>query len=117
LKPPPKPPRGRLPKTPGRPGGSVSDRLQELSGRSYDVYQDRFLARVRGSIRKVMGERKGLFFNLPENAEDLIYHFLKDHYADPYMNWEESEERKTLEKLGFSLESLIPIIDECYRRL
>jgi hypothetical protein len=100
-----------------KPGGSVSDRLRELSGRSYDVYQDRFLARVRGAIRKIMGSGKGLFFTLPEAAEDLIYNFLKSHYADPYMNWEKSQERKALEGLGFALDSLIPIIDECYRRL
>ena len=100
-----------------KPGGSVSDRLRELSGRSYDVYQDRFLVRVRGAIRKIMGAGKGLFFTLPEAAEDLIYNFLKSHYADPYMNWEKSQEKKALEGLGFALDSLIPIIDECYRRL
>jgi hypothetical protein len=100
-----------------KPRGSVSDRLRELSGRSYDVYQDRFLARARGAIRKFMSSRKGLFFNLPEAAEDLIYNFLKNHYADPYMNWEKSQEKKTLEDLGFPLDSLTPIIDECYRRL
>jgi hypothetical protein len=100
-----------------KPGGSVSDRLRELSGRSYDVYQDRFLAHARGAIRKFMNSRKGLFFNLPEAAEDLIYNFLKNHYADPYMNWEKSQEKKTLEDLGFPLDSLTPIIDECYRRL
>lgn len=100
-----------------KPGGSVADRLRELSGRSYDVYQDRFLARARGAIRKIMGSGKGLFFTLPEAAEDLIYNFLKSHYADPYMNWEKSQEKKALEGLGFALDSLIPIIDECYRRL
>jgi hypothetical protein len=81
------------------------------------VYQDRFLARARGAIRKIMGSGKGLFFTLPQVAEDLIYNFLKNHYADPYMNWEKSQEKKTLEGLGFTLDSLIPIIDECYRRL
>ncbi|MDR2630663.1 MAG: hypothetical protein LBC60_07055 [Spirochaetaceae bacterium] len=100
-----------------KPGGSVSDRLRELSGRSYDVYQDRFLSRARGAIRKVMGSGKRLFFTLPGAAEDLIYNFLKNHYSDPYMNWEESQEKKALEELGFTLDSLLPIIDECYRRL
>jgi hypothetical protein len=96
---------------------SVSDRLQELSGRSYDLYRERFLSHVRPSIRKVLGAGKGLFFNLPEDAEDLIFDFLRDHYSDPYMNWAESEERKTLAELGFEIESLYPIIDECYHRL
>jgi hypothetical protein len=101
----------------GKAGGSVSDRLRELSGRSYDVYQTRFLDQARGAIRKILGSKKRLFFTLPEAAEDLVYNFLKNHYSDPYMNWDESQEKKDLEDLGFPLDSLIPIIDECYRRL
>jgi hypothetical protein len=113
-----KAPSSRRPSGPSnKPSGSVSDRLRELSGRSYDVYQDRFLSRVRGAIRKVMGSGKRLFFTLPGAAEDLVYNFLKNHYSDPYMNWEESEEKKALEALGFTLDSVLPIIDECYHRL
>jgi hypothetical protein len=97
--------------------GSVSDRLKGLSGRSYDVYQDRFFTHARSAIRKVLGAGKGLFFTIPEKAEDLVYNFFKDHYADPYMNWAESAEKITLEELGFQLESLDPIIDECYKML
>jgi hypothetical protein len=97
--------------------GSVSHRLQELSGRSYDVYQDRFLAHSRQAIRKVLGADRGLFFNVPAQAEDLLFNFLKDHYSDPYMNWETSEERKTLSAMGFELKSIMPIIDECYNML
>ncbi len=104
-------------KTMEKPSGSVSDRLQKLSGRSYDVYQERFLAKVRGAIRKVLGAGKGLFYVIPEDVEDLLYNFLRDHYSDPYMNWESSEEKKQLEQKGFSLNSLDPIIDECYKRL
>jgi hypothetical protein len=100
-----------------RPGGSVADRLRILSGRSYDLYQERFLAKARLVIRKTLSAGRGLFFSPPEEAEDLIYDFLRDHYADPYMNWEESAERKTLRDLGFELESLVPVIDECYKRL
>jgi hypothetical protein len=73
--------------------GSVSDRLKKLSGRSYDVYEDRFLAKARNAIRKVLGTGRGLFFNLPEEAEDLVYNFLRDHYADPYLDWEDSADR------------------------
>jgi hypothetical protein len=97
--------------------GSVSDRLKELSGRSYDVYQDRFLAKARNAIRRVLGTGKGLFFNLPEEAEDLVYNYLREHYSDPYMDWEDSAERKNLMSLGFDLSSLYPVIDECYRML
>jgi hypothetical protein len=101
----------------GTGGGSVSNRLRELSGRSYDLYQDRFLANVRPAIRKVLGGGRGLFFKIPEEAENLIYGFLKDHYSDPFMDWAGSGERKTLGEMGFDLPSLNPVIDECYGRL
>ncbi|MDR2663105.1 MAG: hypothetical protein LBC31_08930 [Treponema sp.] len=97
--------------------GSVSDRLKQLSGRSYDVYEDRFLSKARTVIRKVLGTGRGLFFNLPEEAEDLIYNFLRDHYSDPYMDWEDSAERRNLASMGFELPSLNPVIDECYKLL
>jgi hypothetical protein len=98
-------------------GSSVSDRLRQLSGRSYDLYQDRFLTHVRQAIRKVLSSGRGIFFTLGEDAEDLVYNFLEAHYSDPYMNWAESAERKELAALGFELESLNSIIDECYKRL
>ena len=113
----PAPAPGGLPAPGEDAGGSVSNRLRELSGRSYDLYQDRFLATVRPAIRKVLGEGRGLFFRIPEDAENLIYDFLKDHYSDPFMDWAGSGERKTLEALGFGLPSLNPVIDECYGRL
>lgn len=94
---------------------SVSERLMHLSGRSYDVYQDLFLAHVRQAIRRVLGKGRGLFFSLPQEAEDLVYEYLKRNYNNPYMNWEQSQERKQLEALGFQLSALETIIDECYR--
>ncbi|GHV85683.1 hypothetical protein AGMMS50230_12910 [Spirochaetia bacterium] len=117
--PPPARPKQRVfnNKTLGKAKGSVSDRLKELSGRSYDVYEDRFLAKARNAIRKTLGTGKGLFFNLPEEAEDLVYNFLRDHYSDPYMDWEDSADRKNLLTMGFDLPSLHPVIDECYRTL
>ncbi|MDR1307929.1 MAG: hypothetical protein LBK74_10205 [Treponema sp.] len=105
------------PKTLEKAKGSVSDRLKQLSGRSYDVYEDRFLSKARTVIRKVLGIGRGLFFNLPEEAEDLIYNFLRDHYSDPYMDWEDSAERRSLASMGFELSSLNPVIDECYKLL
>ncbi|MCL1814320.1 MAG: hypothetical protein FWG27_00640 [Treponema sp.] len=104
-------------KTLSKAKGSVADRLRQLSGRSYDVYQDRFLAKARTSIRKVLGTGKGLFFTLPEEAEDLVYNFLRDHYSDPYMDWEDSADRKNLLTMGFDLSSIHPVIDECYKTL
>jgi hypothetical protein len=90
-----------------------------VSGRSYDLYQDRFLAKARPAIRKVLGagRGRGIFSSLPEKAENLVYQFLESHYSDPYMNWAESGERGELAELGFDLESLFPVIDECYRML
>jgi hypothetical protein len=103
---------------PPRPaGGSVSDRLQKLSGRGYDLYQDRFLAHIRPAIRKILGAGRGIFFTPPEKAEDTVYRYLRDHYADPYMNWPESEERRQLAEQGFDLPSLDPVIDECFRKI
>jgi hypothetical protein len=116
--PPPKPRKQRVFSTSlEKARGSVSDRLKELSGRSYDVYQDRFLAKARNAIRKVLEAGKGLFFNLPEEAEDLVFGFLRDNYSNPYMNWEDSAERKNLLSMGFDLPSIVPVIDECYRNL
>jgi hypothetical protein len=97
--------------------GSVSDRLRELSGRSYDLYRERFMAKARPAIRNILGVGRGLFFNIPEKAENLVYNFLESHYSDPYMNWAESEKRTELADMGFELESLVPVIDECYRIL
>ncbi|MDR1903353.1 MAG: hypothetical protein LBQ88_13875 [Treponema sp.] len=98
-------------------GGSVADRLRELSGRSYDIYQDRFLANAMSAIRKVLGAKKGIFFTLPERVETLIFTFFKEHYSDPYMNWAESRERAEAASLGFDVPSLDPIISECFKKL
>ncbi|MDR0600016.1 MAG: hypothetical protein LBG84_08050 [Treponema sp.] len=108
---------GPVTKPPVKAAGSVSDRLRELSGRSYDLYQERFLAKARPAIRKVFAAKKGLLFNLPEEAENLVYAFLKDHYSDPFMDWENSGEKKKLLSMGFDLPSLNLVIDECYRAL
>ncbi|MDR2094511.1 MAG: hypothetical protein LBP76_03205 [Treponema sp.] len=106
-----------LPKPEIKAGGSVADRLRELSGRSYDIYQDRFLANALSAIRKVLGAKKGIFFTLPERVETLIFTFFKEHYSDPYMNWAESRERAEAASLGFDIPSLDPIIRECFRKL
>lgn len=96
---------------------SVADKLKKLSGRSYDVYQDLFLAKVRPAIRKTLGKGKGLFFSVPEEAENLLYEFMKTHYSDTYMDWESSRERKELEKMGFELSSLDQLIEEAYKAM
>ncbi|MBL8965616.1 MAG: hypothetical protein JNG85_01335 [Spirochaetaceae bacterium] len=101
--------------------GSVSDRIRKLSGKAYDVYKEIFLARVRDAIhRRLLEGRRGArrFFDSGANeAEDLIYAYLAAHYDDPYMEWEGSEERRSVEALGFDLPSLDPIIEAWYRKL
>lgn len=103
------------------PTGSVSDRLRRLSGRSYDVFQDRFLAKARSAVRSVLASHKrgprALFASVPLEAENLVFNFLKEHYDDPYMDWEGSDERKQLSEHGFDLDSLEPVIANCYQRL
>jgi hypothetical protein len=47
----------------------------------------------------------------------MVYNFLRDHYSDPYMDWEASADRKNLLDMGFDLPSINPVIDECYRSL
>jgi hypothetical protein len=116
-KPPSRAPKSSAPPPPSPAEGSVSDRLQKLSGRDYDLYQDRFFAQARPAIRKVLGAGRGLFFALPEEAEDLVYFYLRDHYADPYMNWAESEACRRLAGQGFRLPSLNPVIDECFKKI
>lgn len=103
------------------PKGSVSDRLRKLSGKSYDVFRDRFFAHGRAAIRAVLGGakagKKALFASVPQEAENLVYDFLRDHYADPYMDWESSGERRSLASVGYELASIDPVIEECYRRI
>jgi hypothetical protein len=105
------------PRTEPKAGGSVADKLRELSGRSYDIYHDRFLDNAVSAIRKVLSYKRGIFFTLPERVETVIYKFLKDHYSDPYMNWADSSERTELAGLGFDIPSLDPIIRECFKTL
>ena len=73
------------------------------------------------AIRSVLASRKrgprALFATIPLEAENLVYDFLKEHYDDPYMDWEGSEERKRLADHGFDLESADPVIADCYKRL
>ncbi|MCX7025148.1 MAG: hypothetical protein NT080_11070 [Spirochaetes bacterium] len=101
--------------------GSVSDRIKKLSGRSYDVYRELFLARVRESIRKHLssgnGNGKSSSPDSALKAEDLIFEFLERNYANPYMDWEDSDERARLGALGFGILAIDPVIEHCYRRL
>ena len=103
------------------PSGSVSDRIRRISGKAYDVYRQIFLEGVRDDIRRHLLANRTRSFRLFDDstnaAEDLVYHFMAAHYADPFMDWEGSEERSRAEALGFALPSLDPIIEAWFRRL
>jgi hypothetical protein len=101
--------------------GSISDSIRKLSGRTYDVYKVIFLERVRDHIRKaLLANQKrshGLFDTAANDAEDQVFGFIAAHYDDPFMDWEHSAERELVESLGFSMPSLSPLIEACFRRL
>jgi hypothetical protein len=101
--------------------GSVSDIIKEISGRTYDVYHDIFLERVRPSIRLVLSENQtrahGLFDTGLNAAEEIVHAFMTANYDNPFMSWEGSEEQKRIEADGYVLPSLLPIISDCYRKL
>jgi hypothetical protein len=101
--------------------GSVSDRIRKISGKAYDVYREIFLEKVRGDIHRTLLASRTRAFRLfdesANEAEDIIFAFMEAHYADPFMNWEGSDERARVEALGFALPSLDPIIEAWFRKL
>ena len=101
--------------------GSISDSIRKLSGKTYDVYKEIFLEKVRDHIRRELlasqTRRHGIFDTAANEAENHIYGFITDHYDDPFMDWERSAERAAVETLGFSMGSLEPIIENCFKRL
>jgi len=118
LRKPPAPP-PPLPELKG--SGSVSDKIRALSGKAYDVYHEIFLQKVRDHIRRELlahpSRQHGLFDSSANDAEDQIFGFFEAHYDDPFMNWEASAERAAVEALGYSIPSLDPIIESCFKRL
>jgi hypothetical protein len=101
--------------------GSVSDIIKRLSGRTYDVYHDIFLASVRPSIRAELVANRtkshGLFDDSMNRAEELVYHFIETNYDNAYMDWAGSTQRAELAGLGYQIAKLEPLIEHCYRRL
>lgn len=101
--------------------GSVSDQIKRLSGRAYDVYRDLFMARLRASIREHLAKNRtkaGSLFNDNYNqAENLVYGFIDKNYYNAYMDWTGGEEYQQLERLGFRLTSLEPLVEHCFRRI
>lgn len=95
---------------------SITDIIKKMTGKTYTVYKDLFFQDIRPSIRAVLasaaGKKEGLFSTSKQNqAEELVYGYLFDHYSDPYQNWTNSEERKRIEIIGYPLSSIEPIIE------
>jgi hypothetical protein len=101
--------------------GSISDSIRALSGRTYDVHKERFIEKVSDHIHRALlasqTRSHGLFDTAANDAEDQVFGFIKAHYDDPFMDWEHSAEREVVEALGFSMPSLQPIIESCFRKL
>jgi len=103
-----------LPRAPVFIPNSISDMIRKQTGKTYTVYKELFFRGIRPSIRIVLAAsltKKGsLFGNKQNEAEEIIHKFLYEHYNDPYQNWKDSEERKKVEELGYSMPELEPII-------
>jgi hypothetical protein len=101
--------------------GSISDEIRKLSGKSYDVYREIFLEKVRDHIHRALLANQtrshGLFDTAANEAEDQVFGFVSAHYDDPFMDWESSAERVAVETLGFSMPSLRPVIETCFRSI
>lgn len=94
---------------------SISDMIRKLTGKTYTVYKELFFKNIRPAIRIVLAsstDKKGSIFNNTQNdAEELIYGFLFTHYNNPYQNWTKSPEYNQIEKMGYSIPEIEPIID------
>ncbi len=114
---------GKKPVTPQAPkfiANSVADIIRKMTGKTYTVYKELFFRSVRPSIRTVLAasssRKNDLFGNRQNDAEDLVYHFLFEHYNDPYQNWKESPSKEQVEALGYTLPTIEPIIENWIRK-
>ncbi len=98
---------------------SIADLIRKETGKSYTVYKDLFFKGIRPSIRDVLvgsGKRATIFSSRQNEAEEIIYNFMFEQYNNPYQNWGESEERGMVERLGYAVPMLEPIIAHWIKR-
>jgi hypothetical protein len=109
-----------IPPAPKFVANSVADIIRKMTGKTYTVYKELFFRSVRPSIRTVLASssarKNDLFGNRQNDAEDLVYHFLFEHYNDPYQNWKESNTKKQVESLGYTMPTIEPIIENWIRK-
>ena len=93
---------------------SISEIIKRMSGARYKIYKGLFFENIRPSIRREIEakavQKVSTFGNEQNTAENLIYGFFEENYDNPYQNWQASEERKEILKLGFDVTALEPII-------
>lgn len=103
-----------VPQSPVFVPNSIADIIRKMTGKTYTVYKELFFKGVRSSIRAVLGmssdKKSSLFGNRQNDAEEIIYNFLFEHYNDPYQNWKDSGDRKKVEDLGYAIPALEPIV-------
>ncbi len=103
-----------LPQAPAFIPNSIADIIKKMTGKTYTVYKELFFRSIRPSIRTILASslvKKGtLFANRQNDAEELVFTFLFDHYNDPYQKWKESAEYKRLSEIGYRVPELEPII-------
>jgi hypothetical protein len=103
-----------VPATPAFVPNSIADIIRKMTGKTYTVYKELFFKGIRPSIRTTLSasstKRGNIFDNKQNDAEELVYRFLFDHYSDPYQNWKDSAEKTKVEAYGYVLPEIEPII-------
>lgn len=109
--------RGAKPTVPATPAfvpNSIADIIRKMTGKTYTVYKELFFKGIRPSIRATLAasttKRGNIFDSKQNDAEELVYRFLFDHYGDPYQSWKNSPEKTKVEAYGYVLPEIEPII-------
>ncbi|MGP1437540.1 MAG: hypothetical protein ACTTKH_00540 [Treponema sp.] len=95
---------------------SIKDSIKRITGHNYDIYNELFFKTVRISIRHVLEnsiiQKKSLFGDEENKAEDSIHEYIQKNYENPYHDWLSSENNKYVESLGFKISSIDEVIKD-----
>lgn len=104
-----------------RPEASISEYIKNLSGKSYDVYKDLFMSSIIPFIRKSIERNPEVpirfFGSSIGKAEETVYKFLTENYDNPFLDWNSSEEKKKLDKMGYRIDSVYNIVSQWFKSL